>query len=495
MLDFRTFVRILLTRWKIAVPAVLACLVGAGFITAVQAKAYQSSATILMSFSGQTTLLDVENAALASQQRLSSYTQIAGGPMVAQRAIDQLHIKMSAAELVNNTKVVFTTDSTMFQLSVTDTDPKRAAALAAAMADQFAAVLPTLGVGARPGALVATPVPAAPPPVTEGEVKLASGPVPITGDPPPRTGEPSAAPTSPPLALATATVVDRPTVASQPFNPVPERNMAMGLLAGLLLAVAAAVVRESTDGSVRSAETLGQLTDLPTLAELPGRRGDTPRFGTDAIFDDAMRTFRTRLLQAIGPEVSRVLVTAPFGGEGTTTTAVNLARSFTELDEKVLLVEGDPRQSTIANMMGVKSGVGLASVLADRSVAAEAAWGTAVPNLFVVASRHARRGATLPSSADLPEVLADLSEGFDRLVVDAPAVLATAETGLLAGAVQTTVLVVRSGRTTTEEVKDALHALRSAGADVVGTVLTEARVSRRTKAAARNYRAKVSGAV
>jgi tyrosine-protein kinase len=297
------------------------------------------------------------------------------------------------------------------------------------------------------------------------------------------------------LAVATATVVNRPVVPKSPFTPVPTQNMALGLLAGLLLGIAVAVIRERTDRSVRSAEELEQLTDLPTLAELPGRQGDTPRFGTDARLDDAARTFRTRLLRVVGPEVTRVVVTAPFGGEGTTLTALNLAHCFTELGERVLLVEGDPRRSSIAPFMGIKPGLGLADVLADRSLAAEAVWGTDVPRLFVIASRQARPAATLPSGADLPEVLQDLSARFDRMVVDAPPVLAAAETGLLAGAVQATVLVVRSGRTTAEDVKDALHALRSAGADVVGTVMTDARVSRRTEAAARKYRAKLSGAV
>jgi capsular exopolysaccharide synthesis family protein len=495
-LDFRTFVRTLAARWKIAVPAILACVIGAGFITAVQTKVYQSSATILMSFSGQTNLSDVEYAALASQQRLSSYAQIAGGQMVAQRAVDQLHIPMSADELVSKTKVVYTPDSTVFQLTVTDTDPKRVAVLAAAMADQFAAVIPTLGVGARP----ATPVPggtAAPTTPQSGadgretsqlSQTTAAGETPTPGQQPPNL-------TRPPLPLVTALVVERPREADSPVQPVPERNLAMGLLAGLLLGVAAALIREAADRTVRGPATLERLADLPTLAELPGRRGNTPRFGTDALFDDAMRTLRTRLLRAIGPEVKRVLVTAPFGGEGTTTTAVNLAHCFTELGERVLLIEGDPRRSVIGPLMGIKSGLGLADVLADRTVVAEAVCATGVPNLFVVASRQARRNATLPSSADLPEVLEHLSAGFDRIVVDAPAVLATAETGLLAGAVPATLLVVRSGRTTAEEVKDAVHAVCSATGEVIGAVLTDARVSRHTKAAAHNYRAKVGGAV
>jgi hypothetical protein len=45
------------------------------------------------------------------------------------------------------------------------------------------------------------------------------------------------------------------------------------------------------------------------------------------------------------------------------------------------------------------------------------------------------------------------------------------------------------------EVKDALHALHAVDANVVGTVLTAARLSQHTKAAAQTYRAKLRGAV
>ncbi|BCI85918.1 hypothetical protein NIIDMKKI_11240 [Mycobacterium kansasii] len=121
---------------------------------------------------------------------------------------------------------------------------------------------------------------------------------------------------------------------------------------------------------------------------------------------------------------------------------------------------------------------------------------TPISKLFILASRFVRR-ETSPCSAYLPEVidtvLADLSSRFDRMLVDGPPVLATADTGLLAGAVQATVLVVRAGRTTVDELNDALTALRAAGAQIAGTVLTDARVPRHTRAAARIYRAKVSG--
>lgn len=515
-MDFRTFVRTLTAHWKLFVGALLACLAGAAAVTALQTKSYQSSATVLISFSGETDLAQVYSGTQAAQERLSSYAAIAGGHAVAERAVKQFHLPIGADALASQTHVEYTPKSTLFTISVTDTDPNRAAALAKAMADTFTGIVGTLGVNPKdPVALVNSSPPQAPPPQappTQGPTQAPAAPdadgppaTPPGGDSTP-TADPPAAPTqaatpqalppqvAPNTPVARATVIEQPGVPDSPIKPVPVRNMAMGLAAGLLLGTGVALTREAADRTVRDRAKLEKLSNLPTLAELPGRRGSAPRFGTDISFDDAVRGLRARLLRAIEPGARRVLLTAPFGGEGTTTTAVNLARAFAESGEDALIVEGDTRRPVIAGLLKVDSGEGLGNALSDPDIATEAVKPTTIPGLFILAARAVRRD-TLPSSAYLPEVLdkvlADVSASFDRTVVDGPPVLATADAGLLAGAVQATVLVVRAGRTTEDELNDALTALRAAGAEVVGTVLTDARIPRHARAAARTYRTKV----
>ncbi|OBA84211.1 chain-length determining protein [Mycobacterium sp. 1164966.3] len=495
-MDFRTFARTLASHWLLLVGALLACLVGAAAVTVFQTKSYQSSATVLISFSGETDLTQVFQGTQAAQERLSSYAAVAGGHAVAERAVKQLHLPISADDVASRTQVTFTPKSTLFTITVTDTDPTRAAALAQAMADQFTAIVGTLGGNPK-----SPPAPAAPPQTLQpaspdGQPTAAPGetttvPVPTPAADP----QPTTPPTQQP-PIARATVVERAGVPDRPFKPVPMRNMAIGLVAGLLLGIGVALTREATDRTVRTRQKLEELSGVRTLAELPGSRGRAPRYGTNISFDDAVRGLRARLLRAMGPEGRRVLLAAPFGGEGTTTTALNLCRAFTELGEDVLLVEGDTRRPVIAGLLKVESGEGLGNALADPDIAPEAVKQTPISKLFVLAARAARR-ETLPCSAYLPErldqVLRDVSAAFDRTVVDGPPVLATADAGLLAGAVHATVLVVRAGRTTEDELTDALTALRAAGANVVGTVLTGARLPRHAKAATRTYRAKVSG--
>jgi capsular exopolysaccharide synthesis family protein len=481
-MDFRTFVRILVVHWKLAFTALLVCTIGAAAITALQTKHYQSSTTVLISFSGATDLTELYNGTLTAEERLSSYAQIAGGRTVAERAISQLQVPISTDELLSQTQVKYTAKSMLFTITVKDTDPRRAAALAGAMADQFAAIVPTLGSGAHPG------VPATPGSRPDETTPPAGQPSDVPG---------SQQPTGKPLPVGRARVVEPPRIPDRAVSPAPMRNMAMGVLAGLLLAISVALIRETTDRTVRTREKLEQLSGLPTLGELPGKRGGVPRFGTDVTFDDAVRDVGARLRRVMGPDGRRVLLTAPFGGEGTTTTVLNLSRAFAELGEDVLLVEGDTRRPVIAGLLSVESGEGLVHVLADPTIAAEAVKPTPISNLFILAARAARRDGGVPCSAFPPEVidnvLANLSTRFGRTMVDGPPVLATADAALLAGAVQGTVLVVRAGRTTVDELADALTALRAAGAEVVGTVLTDARLSLHSRAAARAYQAKVRG--
>lgn len=513
-MDFRTFVRILGTHWKLSVTALLVCTIGAAFVTALQTKHYQSSTTVLVSFSGATDLNEVYSGTEAAQERLSSYAQIAGGRIVAERAIRQLQLPLSVEDVLSQTQVKYTAKTVLFTISVKDTDPARAAALAGAIANQFGVIVPTLGANPAPNVVAVPPTPGARPEVGEttppagqpSDVPEPPGPAEPAGSagpagPPTPAGPPALAgplgPTGKPWPKARATVVEPPHIPRIPVSPVPMRNMLIGFIAGVLLAVAVALTREASDRSIRTREKLEEVSGLPTLAELPGKRGRAPRFGTDTAFDDAVRGMRTRLLRAMGPAARRVLVTGPFGGEGTTTTAMNLALALAEMGEDALLVEGDSRRHVIAGLLRVESGEGLAHALANPGNAAEAVKPTPISRVFILASRSARR-ESLPASAYLPEVidrtLDQLSSRFGRIVVDGPPVLATADAALLAGAVHATVLVVRARRTTADELKDAITALRAAGAEIVGTVLTDARQSLHIRAADRAYRSKASGA-
>ncbi|MCT7660164.1 polysaccharide biosynthesis tyrosine autokinase [Mycobacterium deserti] len=460
-MDLRTFASIIKTRWRIVIAAIVACLVGAVAVTVLQTKTYEASAKVLVSFPGVTSINDAYAATQAAQQRLSSYAEIAGGRTVAARALDELKAPLTADDLVKSTEVSYTPESMLFRLSVTDSDPQRAAALATAMADQFALLVPQVDAG------VADAQPSGPAAGAEDD-----------------GGQ---------LAAAQATVVEPPTVPEKPVSPVPARNVVLGLLAGILLGIALALARNATDRTVRSGDAVTASSGLPVLAQLPGpgasaagaKRAATP---AELVVDEGLRGLRTRLLGGSSTPPRSFLISAPGVGQGATTTALNLAQSFAAVDEAVLLIEGDPRRPTIAKLLGLQSPLGLADVLADPQLLDDAVQPTRHAGLWMLAATESSQIKRQANATLLSAALEKLFANFDRVVIDGPPSFISADTGVLSAAVDATVLVVRSGVTTVDEIDGALQNLRAAGGDVVGAVLTDAPVPRRTKDAIVAYR-------
>ena len=64
-------------------------------------------------------------------------------------------------------------------------------------------------------------------------------------------------------------VIDRAVPPTAPIRPDKMRNIVFALAAGLGLGVALALTREALDNSIKSAQEIEKLTDLPTLAIVP----------------------------------------------------------------------------------------------------------------------------------------------------------------------------------------------------------------------------------
>ena len=80
--------------------------------------------------------------------------------------------------------------------------------------------------------------------------------------------------------------------------------------------------------------------------------------------------------------------------------------------------------------------------------------------------------AALLDSAKIKEIISEASRSYDQVIIDGPPTLGIADASRLAIAVETTIFIVRSHGTTTEEARFALGRLASDQVDVFGAVLT-----------------------
>lgn len=265
----------------------------------------------------------------------------------------------------------------------------------------------------------------------------------------------------------------------RPRHPNRMRLAMMSLAAGLVCAVAAAFAMEHLSHTVSVVEQAEEHLGIPGLGVIPvlasSHRGRTALLTeADHAQREVFRVIRTNLLldQSLPEERQVIMVTSATPKEGKSMTAANLAVSFAQLGQKVLLIDADFHQGRQHRTFGVASAPGLGGVL-DGEISCEmACQHSSVPNLDVMANdRKGRSVSELLSRPALGEMIQGLRERYDRIIVDTPPVLGLAETCVLAPHVDGVIFVLWSSRTPVSQLQAALRMLVSNGAQIFGCIV------------------------
>ena len=160
------------------------------------------------------------------------------------------------------------------------------------------------------------------------------------------------------------------------------------------------------------------------------------------------------------------MVTSALPGEGKTFTAINLALSMaSELDRTVLLIDADVQRPAVLDRLGLPRTKGLLDLLTDPNVALhEVLLRTNVDKLSILppGTSHAQATELLASDA-MDRLLLDISTRYpDRVVVfDAPPLLASTESRVLATHMGQVVMVVSADKTPQNSLMEAMRTVES----------------------------------
>jgi protein-tyrosine kinase len=193
---------------------------------------------------------------------------------------------------------------------------------------------------------------------------------------------------------------------------------------------------------------------------------------------EEFRTLRTRLnhLQTLQP-LHTVVVTSPSPAEGKTFTAVNLAIAQAQLAERsVLLGDFDLRRPVIHNLFQIDRAPGLTDYLQGECEFSAALRRIEGFNLYVLPAGTAVKNPLEILNTRQAKLLFDeLPRIFDWAVFDTPPLLFSADANLLATLADGTILVVKIGSTTFDNVTRAMQSLCEN--NVLGIVANGARAS------------------
>lgn len=193
---------------------------------------------------------------------------------------------------------------------------------------------------------------------------------------------------------------------------------------------------------------------------------------------EEFRTLRTRLnhLQTLQP-LHTVVVTSPSPAEGKTFTAVNLALAQAHLTESsVLLGDFDLRRPIIHNLFQVDRAPGLSDYLAGQCTFPQALRRIEGMNLYILpAGTPVKNPLELLNMRQAKALFEELPRSFNWAIFDTPPLLFSADANLLATMADGTILVVKIGATTFDNVTRAMQSLCEN--NVLGIVANGARAS------------------
>lgn len=286
---------------------------------------------------------------------------------------------------------------------------------------------------------------------------------------------------------ASVAILNQAEAPSSPFAPSWIRNIALALVAGLVVGVGAALLRETLDDTIINKRDLELATDgTPVLGVIPrpwtgrGRaRRDRRLIATrTGAFTEAFRSLRSaiELGQASGSEIRSILVTSANPAEGKSTVVSHLALSFARAGANVLVIDADMHNPTQHELFGVHNVNGMAEHLAnigEAEIVTEQGSGESLVSV-IPAGTSASPPAELLSSMAAHEFIQKLSYAYDLVIVDAPPLRPVADTLPVARIVDATLMVAMRGQTNGKELAQAMELLARAQSRPLGAVLNGA---------------------
>jgi succinoglycan biosynthesis transport protein ExoP len=287
---------------------------------------------------------------------------------------------------------------------------------------------------------------------------------------------------SPLLASAGQTVETTaitPAIAPDaPTSPNVRRNLALGLLAGLAIGIGVAFGRHALDTKVRSEADIKAMSDRPLLSSIPmdkGTKGKPLTLVTDphGMHAEAIRRLRTNLLFVdVTTGKHSFVVTSAMPGEGKTTTIINLAMALADAGGRVLLVDGDLRNPSVATSMGLEGGVGLTTILLGAASVDDVVQQWRDTSLYVLPAGQIPPNPSEILGSEPMETLFDhLTKEFDYLLVDSPPVLPVIDAVVINKLVGGLLFVVAVDRTRKRDLQSALKSLSTVGVNAAGFAL------------------------
>ena len=477
------YVALLRRRWWILVLGVLlGGVAGLGAAKLVH-KAYTSQTSILIQ---QGSVVDQSSARTSSTGiNVDNEAQLVTSTIVGQEAQHLLKTNTPVATLLQNVVVTVPPNTAILTIACTDATPASAQACSAAFAQayidvrtaavqtQTTAQLASLNAEIKAlqtqvqavSGQIASLTPNSPQAVLAGiQKQVLVNELNNLSTQQQNLAQPSPAPAVP---------ISGANLPTSPSKPVKLLFLGSGVMVGLLLALLLAVLLQRMDRRVHDARSLRN-SRVPVLSDIDmgGRRRPLSLINASMPGAHSFGLLSNVVLARL--ERGGHLVVAVVGvkpGTAASVVAASVSDSLAGSGRRVVHVVADPSSST-PSLLGAPKGPGLADVLERTEPdAVEHLPGWGGPFQVITPGRASDKLGRWLGSDAMTRLVARVRDQVDLVVLEGPDLTTSADSYAVALTADATVIVVEAGRTTVDEVDQALDQFARLGVPVLGLVL------------------------
>lgn len=171
-----------------------------------------------------------------------------------------------------------------------------------------------------------------------------------------------------------------------------------------------------------------------------------------------------------------VAVTSTQPGEGKSSTAINLAYSFSEMGNRVLLLDADLRRPSVAEKLSLSKENGLAALLTDNNDIS-----STIKNYITAAGKNSfdaicggiycENASELLLSKRFSALMETLREAYEYIVIDLPPVAAVIDSVAVGKHADGVIVVLRENRIPKKQFDRCISQLEYANIKVLGVAI------------------------
>lgn len=281
-----------------------------------------------------------------------------------------------------------------------------------------------------------------------------------------------------------ARILDSAIESAEPYKPNYFINLAVGTVGGIAVGIGLVFAIAFLDDRIKSAYDIEHAVGLPLIGIVPRikklnspEKAQAVASNSDRRVTESFRAIHSALkLNEASKKAKIIVVSSTSPSEGKSFVTTNLALTFAIHGEKTLVIDADLRMPNVAKSLGIAEQKGVVQLFNEEGYddVDSLIYRDYYPNLDVLcAGGKAKNPTQILNSPEYEQLLASLSEHYDRIMIDSPPIAAVSDVLTILPNSDGLLYVIKFNAVKKKTAKANLRRLIESNTPVFGAILNQ----------------------